>query len=395
MLKIKNTSTAALLIASLMLTVARGMTLPFMTIYLTRQFAMSVNQVGIAMSVALTAGVIFSLFFGMLADKFDKRRYMLGALALFFAGFVAIPLFNSPLAVVAFFAVINCTYSVFSTVLKSYFSQTLPLYEKPRVFSLNYTFVNIGWTLGPPLGTWLLMYSLTLPFWLAALSAVPPLWLIGRYVQPLAPVAQDTHAAWSPAALLHDKALMWFTLSTFFGQLVFGAFVTCLTQYALATSDAQLAQNIVAVVLPVNAVMVVMLQYQVGKRIRPENLRRLMLYGSLFFASGLLGFMVAGHNLWLWGLAAAVFTLGELIYAPGEYMLLDHIAPPGLKASYFSAQTLGTLGGALNPLCTGLVLSWLPPWTLFASLIIVTGCAYGAMLTGMRYGPFATARPSQ
>ncbi|NDJ57493.1 MFS transporter [Enterobacteriaceae bacterium 4M9] len=395
MLKIKNTSTAALLVASLLLTVGRGMTLPFMTIYLTRQFAMDVHQVGIAMSGALTTGVLFSLFFGMLADKFDKRRYMLAALALFFSGFIAIPLLNHPLAVVAFFSVINCAYSVFSTVLKSYFADTLPVYEKPRIFSLNYTFINIGWTLGPPLGTWFLMYSLNLPFWLAALSAVPPLWLVGRYVQPLAPVRQNAHIAWSPASLLRDNALRWFTLSTFLGQLVFGAFVTCLSQYALAIGDAQLAQQIVAVVLPVNAVVVVLLQYQVGKRVRPDNLRRLMLYGSLFFATGLLGFMVAGSNLWLWGLAAAVFTLGELIYAPGEYMLLDHIAPPGLKASYFSAQTLGTLGGALNPLLTGYVLTWLPPWTLFASLIVVTGCAYGTMLMGMRCGPFATARTAE
>lgn len=392
MLKIKNTSTAALLVASLLLTVGRGMTLPFMTIYLTRQFAMDVHQVGIAMSAALTAGVLFSLFFGMLADKFDKRRYMLGALTLFFSGFIAIPLLNYPLAVVAFFSAINCAYSVFSTVLKSYFSETLPIYEKPRIFSLNYTFINIGWTLGPPLGTWFVMYSLNLPFWLAALCAIPPLWLVSQYVRPLAPLPRGTAAGWSVAVLLRDRALLWFTLSTFLGQLVFGAFVTCLSQYALAMGDARLAQQIVAVVLPVNAVVVVVLQYQVGKQVRPDNLSRLMLYGSLCFAIGLLGFMVAGNNLWLWGLAAVIFTLGELIYAPGEYMLLDTIAPSGLKASYFSAQTLGTLGGALNPLVTGFILTWLPPWTLFALLIVITVCAYATMRLGMRCGSFAPAR---
>lgn len=30
----------------------------------------------------------------------------------------------------------------------------------------------------------------------------------------------------------------------------------------------------------------------------------------------------------MWGMSAAVFTVGEIIYAPGEYMLIDHIAPP-------------------------------------------------------------------
>ena len=40
-------------------------------------------------------------------------------------------------------------------------------------------------------------------------------------------------------------------------------------------------------------------------------------------------------------------------------MLIDHIAPPGMKASYFSAQSLGWLGAAFNPMLTGLILTHL------------------------------------
>ncbi len=70
------------------------------------------------------------------------------------------------------------------------------------------------------------------------------------------------------------------------------------------------------------------------------------------------------------GISAAIFTLGEVIYAPGEYMLIDHIAPPGMKASYFSAQSLGWLGAAFNPMLTGLILTHLPHWSLFVILIV-------------------------
>ncbi len=41
-------------------------------------------------------------------------------------------------------------------------------------------------------------------------------------------------------------------------------------------------------------------------------------------------------------------------------MLIDSIAPDGMKASYFSAQSLGLLGGAFNPMLTGVVLTELP-----------------------------------
>ena len=168
-------STAALLASSLLLTIGRGATLPFMTIYLTRVYDMSVENIGYALTVALTIGVVFSLGFGILADKFDKKRYMLIAIVAFIAGFVAIPLVDNVTLVVLFFSLINCAYSVFSTVLKAWFSDVLTASQKARVFSLNYSFLNIGWTIGPPIGTLLVMYSLQLPFWLAAFCAALPL----------------------------------------------------------------------------------------------------------------------------------------------------------------------------------------------------------------------------
>lgn len=112
-------STSALLASSLLLTIGRGATLPFMTIYLSRQYNLSVDLIGYAMTIALTIGVVFSLGFGITADKFDKKRYMLLAITAFASGFIAIPLVNNVTLVVLFFALINCAYSVFATVLKA------------------------------------------------------------------------------------------------------------------------------------------------------------------------------------------------------------------------------------------------------------------------------------
>ncbi|HBQ68261.1 MAG TPA: MFS transporter, partial [Leclercia adecarboxylata] len=153
-------STAALLASSLLLTIGRGATLPFMTIYLTRVYNMSVENIGYALTVALTIGVVFSLGFGILADKFDKNRYMLIAITAVALGFLAIPLVDNVVLVVLAFSLINCAYSIFSTVLKAWFADVLNPAEKARVFSLNYSFLNIGWTIGPPLSTLLVMYSL-------------------------------------------------------------------------------------------------------------------------------------------------------------------------------------------------------------------------------------------
>lgn len=381
----KTRSTTALLFSSLLLTIGRGATLPFMAIYLSREYQLPVDDIGIAMSIALTTGIFFSLGFGMLADKFEKKRYMLLSIITFIFGFAAIPMVHSTVLVVIFFSVINCSYLVFSTVLKAYFSETLSVSAKPKIFSLNYTFINMGWTVGPPIGTLLLMYGTQLPFWLAAISASIPLFMIQLFVQrsKAINVGEENSVKWEPKIMLKDRALSWFVLSTFFGTLTFGSFASCISQYILVVYDAKLAESVIAVVLPVNAAIVVSLQYIVGKHVTAERLRKLMTLGTLFFMMGLLGFMFAGNNLIFWALAIAVFTLGELIYAPGEYMMIDNIAPLGMKASYFSAQSLGWLGAALNPLASGFILTSFPPISLFAILMVICGLAWFCMIQGM------------
>lgn len=378
-------STSALLASSLLLTIGRGATLPFMTIYLTRQYGMSVEAIGYALTIALTIGVVFSLGFGILADKFDKKLYMIVAILAFIAGFAAIPVVNNVTLVVFFFSLINCAYSVFSTVLKAWFADVLTPGEKARIFSLNYSFLNIGWTIGPPIGTWLVMYSLQLPFWLAAVCAAFPLVFIQFFVQRVSISAEEKAATvWQPSVLLKDRALFWFTLSGLLASYVGGSFATCISQYVLSMGDdADFAQKVVSVVLPVNAVVVVSLQYFVGRKITTRNIRPLMVVGTVCFLLGLSGFIFSGENLVYWGIAAAVFTVGEIIYAPGEYMLIDNIAPPGMKASYFSAQALGWLGAAANPMIAGLILTNLPGWTLFAIMMLAIVMAWLMILRGM------------
>ncbi len=194
------------------------------------------------------------------------------------------------------------------------------------------------------------MHSINLPFWLAAACAAFPLVFIQLFLQrDGAATAPPGAAPWSPSVLLRDRALLWFTCSGLLASFVSGAFASCLSQYVLVVASSDFAEKVVAVVLPVNAAVVVALQYAVGRRLSARNIRPLMTFGTVCFVIGLVGFMFSGASLWAWGISAVIFTLGEVIYAPGEYMLIDHIAPPGMKASYFSAQSRGVAGRGIQP----------------------------------------------
>ncbi|UNA33984.1 MFS transporter [Klebsiella pneumoniae subsp. pneumoniae] len=175
-------STIALLASSLLLTIGRGATLPFMTIYLTRRFQLEVDVIGYALSLALVVGVLFSMGFGILADRFDKKRYMVWSVLVFILGFSAIPLVNNApggdLLCADQLRLLGLFHRPESLVRRPADGR-----EKARIFSLNYTILNIGWTVGPPIGTLLVMHSINLPFWLAAACAAFPLVFIQLFLQ--------------------------------------------------------------------------------------------------------------------------------------------------------------------------------------------------------------------
>ena len=68
----------------------------------------------------------------------------------------------------------------------------------------------------------------------------------------------------------------------------------------------------------------------------------------------------------------AIFTLGEVIVIPVEYLFIDFIAPAHLKGSYYGVQSLANLGGAVNPILCGFLLSFTPPTTLFYVLVAIS-----------------------
>jgi MFS family permease len=67
-----------------------------------------------------------------------------------------------------------------------------------------------------------------------------------------------------------------------------------------------------------------------------------------------------------------VFTLGEMIIYPAEYLFIDTIAPETLRGSYYGAQNLAAFGGALSPVICGYLLINTPPITMFYVLAGLT-----------------------
>ncbi|CAN7600335.1 MFS transporter [Pseudomonas umsongensis] len=377
-LKNYPTTINLLLSASLILTLARAITLPYLVIYLSGSFSLSVADIGLVVGSTLIIGSLLSLYGGFLVDKMSSYRLILGFSGVFTLGFLGTFLARDLWLFYSCLVLINLAYAVIDIAVKSGFGSLLPVTDRSEVFSIKYTLTNIGYAVGPFLGAAMAKLDISLPFLLSAgLGA-------GFFIIYFVWGNRDlnvTDEAQQPVPflavgklLLQDYRLVCFTLGGLLSAVVFGQFSAYLSQYLVVIATPESTYQIISTVVATNALMVISLQYVIGRRISHRHLNLWLAAGLSMFMMGLAGFAQSTSTL-LWVISMAIFTIGEIIVFPVEYMFIDRIAPDNLRGMYYGAQNLSNLGAALGPVLCGVVLATQPPHYIFymLALFIVAG----------------------
>lgn len=377
-LKNYPTTVNLLLSASLILTLARAITLPYLVIYLSGRFSLNVADIGLVIGSTLIIGSILSVYGGFLVDKMSSYRLILGFSGVFTLGFLGTFLARDPGLFYSCLVLINLAYAVIDIAIKSGFACLLPVTGRSEVFSIKYTLTNIGYAVGPFLGAGMAKLDISLPFLLSAgLGA-------GFFFIYFVWGDRDLNAIYDarkPAPflavgklLLQDYRLVCFTLGGLLSAVVFGQFTAYLSQYLVVTTTPESTYQIISTLVATNALMVISLQYSIGRKISHRHLNLWLAAGLSMFMMGLAGFALSTSIL-LWVISMAIFTVGEIIVFPAEYMFIDKIAPDNLRGMYYGAQNLSNLGAALGPVLCGVVLATQPPHYIFymLALFIVAG----------------------
>ena len=367
-----------LLSATLLLTLAKAITFPYLVIYLTRHFSLNISQVGLVIGSSLIIGSLLSVYGGFLVDRINSYRLLLVLSVLFVVGFIGTVLAQDIGLFYSCLILINLAYAVIDIAVKAGFASLLPEEARSEVFSIKYTLTNIGYAVGPFFGAMVAKLDISLPFILSALLGAGFFLLYWRWGDRTLTTADTPQKAVPFLAvgrvLLRDHRLVCFTLGGLLSAVVFGQFTAYLSQYLVTTTTTEYTYTVVSAVLTTNAVLVIALQYAIGRRISHRYLSQWLIAGLSMFMLGLIGFALSTSVLW-WVLAMAVFTVGEIIVFPAEYMFIDRIAPDHLRGMYYGAQNLSNLGAARGPVLCGLVLASLPAHYMFYMLgaFIVAG----------------------
>ncbi|NIE77239.1 MFS transporter [Pantoea sp. Ap-967] len=372
-----------LLATTFTLTVARALTLPYLVVYLSDNFQLGVGQIGLLIGGALIVASLLSLYGGHLVDTVRNHTLVSASTLVFALAFIVAMASGAALLFFLCLVLINLALAVVDIAAKAGFCALLPVEQRAEVFAIKYTLSNVGYAVGPMLGVALLELDDHLPFMASAfigLGMCLAYWRLGdRALHTRAAAQPGASFAQVALGLARDRRLVCFTLGGVLSAVVFGQFTAYLSQYLVVTSSASEAARLVGYLVTTNAVTVIALQYLIGRRIGRQQLMPWLLAGMALFIAGLLGFAMAGSVL-AWCLAMLVFTLGEIIVIPAEYMFIDLIAPEHLRGVYYGAQNLSNLGAALGPVLVGFALGRWWPGVVFYLLVmsvILAGVFYG------------------
>ncbi|KJZ43775.1 MFS transporter [Pseudomonas fluorescens] len=372
-----------LMIVSLTIVVSRAITSPLLTLFLSNKLGLNQQDVGLLLGIAVFIATLLALYGGYIIDRLEKRRLLILAMLSSAIGFVLLTFADNLYLTTATLVITETTSALFLIGSKAILSENLPMGQRAKAFSLRYTLTNIGYATGPMLGVVIAGVYPIAPFLIASGIAFFSIFLMIGIPKDSA----QTPAIGQPASFLktlvtlkNDRTLIMFTCGCLLSTVVHGRFTLYLSQYLLVTHDSKRALETMAALLACNAISVILLQYQIGRFLKREQLRYWIAGGTSLFIVGLIGFGLA-DSLVSWCVAMFIFTLGEMIIYPAEFLFVDTLAPEELRGSYYGAQNLAALGGALSPVICGYLLMHTPAPTVFYALSALT--AMGGFLCFM------------
>ncbi len=367
--------------------IATSMSLPFLALYLSNTTDMNPVMIGFVAGAGPLAGTFGGFFGGALSDRLGRRAIMFTALCLWVVVFLGFSVAHHPVL----FLLLNFTNGLcrswFEPVTQALMADLTAPERRFRVFSMRYLAANIGVAIGPLLGAWLGTGTGSLPFLLTGLIFI--LYGVVLYALFLAfgirkiegtPKTKVTIAsAWG--VIRQDRTLRLFLLGAIVVGIAYCQMTVTLSQFV--EDSFEQGVRLFATLMSVNAVTVVTLQIPLSRWAEKIEPIRLIYAGNVLFAAGLIGFAISGH--WFgFVVSMIVFTIGEILNYPAGTLLLDQLAPDGLRGTYYGAQSFGNFGQFIGPLAGGFLLDSYGGTTMFIVMGVVVLCASYFYAAGRR-----------
>lgn len=378
-----------------LVTIARATTLSFLAIKLQQSFGLGPAIIGALLGIGPLVGAVAAPFAGSLSDRVGRKTVLTLTLLSMALSLVGMGLAESVLAFCTAQIVAAIALAIYEPISRALMSDVCPEPLRLKYFSWRYTATNVGWAIGPLIGiaagaastTLFIIAGIVYAMFALVLHLLQvPVHQSGASSKPLAsaPLLESLKAA------IRDPRLAFFVGGGTLLVAVYGQWSATLAPYL--TGHVAGGMEIYAYLVSINGAVVLIGNPFARRFIERAGALNGLVIGCVLFAFGEIGFLSATG---FWGLAAAmvVFTIGEILVVPCEYMLVDGISNDRNRGSYFGAHSFSTIGNFIGPTFGGAMLGAFGGSGMF--LLFAGFAAVSAVLFtfGTRMPPPKTAAP--
>jgi MFS family permease len=349
---------------------------PFFALYITSKFDVGMTQVGVLFAAFSFSSFIGSTVGGALTDRIGRRSMLIFSLVSTSLSSVAMGLVESLEMFYALALLVGIFTDTGGPAHQAMVADLLPDEQRAQGFGIIRVAFNISATIGPAIGGFLASRSYLLLFLADAVISLISAVIVWKSLPETKPELQEGEIQESMGVtfkgyftVFRDSAFMIFLIASILMGLVYMNFGTTLGVYLRDVHA--VPESGYGFILSLNAIMVVLLQFWITKRIEGFPPMLMMAIGTLLYAVGfaMYGF-VSIYALFM--VAMVIITIGEMLVAPVSQAIVARFAPEEMRGRYMAVFGFSFgIPFAIGPLLAGLILDNLDPRILWWSAGVV------------------------
>jgi len=315
----------------------------------------SSTQVGLLITVFTLPGIVLTLVFGIMADRYGRRKILVPALFLFglAGGACALTRDFSLLLFFRFWQGVGAAplMALATTVIGDMFSGE----QRTKAMGYNASVINISATAFPAVGGFLATFGWYFPFLLPLLALPLGMVVLFRLDTPEPEHSEQLRSQFANAlkSIANPQVITLFAacLATF---ILF--YATCFTFMPLLLNDRFAASPaVIGLIFAFMSLETAVVASQIGRLAQrfPETTLLKAAFSLYALATALMPFV---PKLWFFLVPMAIYGIGHGINLPCLQSLLAGMAPMAQRATFMSINGMVLrLGQTLGPLLAGFV----------------------------------------
>jgi MFS family permease len=374
---------------------------PFFALYLTQKFDIGMSTVGLLFGIFSISGMVGSALGGAIADRMGRKTVIIFSLVLSSLSALGMGFAPTLAIFIAVVVVVGTLSSIGHPAHEAVVADLLPPDKRAEGYGIIRVVFNVAVIIAPPIAGLLIANSYLTLFLVDAVISLICASIVLLALPETKPQAlphtkpetmKQTFAGYG--RVFRDTPFLAFIGVTVMMTLVYMNMNSTLGVYL--RDQHGLPEIRYGGLLSINAIIVVLFQFWVTRRLEKYKPMLMMAAGSLLYA---IGFAMYGFipTFALFIVAMIIITIGEMVVSPFQQSLVASFAPEDMRGRYMAVSGLSwSISFTIGPYFAGLILDSANPHLLwvFCGIIGIFATLGFMVLNKMRHAPTPMVEPA-